>query len=155
MPTRVLEEIFEIDRSDAQVSETDISIATGEGLQNIWEYEVPTGMSLVFTREDTIHCYLENTAAAEAAAGSLVDAVVYDSPRQNMRALLQVTRYATVKEFQDLNLFRHLDIPEGEEIIAREGERVVVRGNILTATLDASDSYFKLTCKRIRHSPLE
>lgn len=150
-PAQVIEEVFKIDRNDPNVSETDISVAIGEGLQTIWEYTVPTGISLVFKREHTLSVYLENASSAEAADGSQVDAVVMDSPRQTVRSILNEVRYVTLQEFQDENKRRHLDVSQGE-VIAREGERVAIRGNILTAVLDASDSFFELRCTRIRHT---
>jgi hypothetical protein len=124
----------------------------------MWAYKVPTGISLVFSSKDHFAAYLEDSISAEAGAGSMVDIVIMDAAQQNSRTLLNPIRYAqargsatTFLAFQNKEYFNFLDIPEGEEIAAREGEWVVIRGNI-NATLDASDSYFTLTCKRVRHT---
>ena len=161
MPTAVKEETFELNRNVTGMAETDIAVSTGEGLQNIWRYQVPTGYSLVFDSKDHFAAYLENASAAEVAAGSLVDIVIEDAAQQARRPLLNTIRYSqargsatTFLAFQDENYFNYLDIPAGEVVMAREGEWVLIRGNVNT-TLDASDSYFLLTCKRVRHTLFE
>lgn len=148
----VKEEFFELTRNEAGISETDITVATAEGLQNIWDYPVPTGLQLVFSSEDVFSAYLEDSVPAEAVAGSFVDIVITDESRQSFKSLLNRVRYAQVKEFQDETKRVHLDIDPGKVVIADSGQHVIIRGNLLTVTLDASDSYFRLTCHRVRKS---
>lgn len=151
MVTKAIAEAFDLNQSVSGMSETDIAVSTGEGVQDIWKYQVPVGYSLIFTSEDVFSAYLETSAPAEAGAGSLVDIVIQDSSKQNTAPILNQVRYAQVKEFQDRNKLAHLDIPVGKESVAPEGSFVVVRGNI-NGTLDASDSYFSLSCKRVRRT---
>ncbi len=150
----VVEEKLELNRNISGISETDISIASGEGVQDIWVYQVPVGHKLIFKREDVFAAYLEDSQGtpAEASAASSVDVVIKDASKQVIKPLLNQVRYTQCKEFQDVDKLLHVDIPVGEVFVAEEGEFVVVRGNILTQTLDASDSYFLLTCHRIRKS---
>jgi len=149
---KVIEEQFALKRTESGISEVDVSVATDEGLQEIWRYQVPVGHSIIFSREDTFSAYLENASSVEAAAGSLVDIVIADYAKQATKPLLNQVRYALVKEFQDVTKMAHLDVEVGKVIVVNEGEWVLIRGNILTATLDASDSYFSLTCRRIRNT---
>lgn len=147
------EETFKLTR-DNITAETNIAISTGEGLQRIWEYKVPDGETVVYTQEDTLSVYLDNSAGAECDAGSKIDVVITDINRQNTRQLIGEIRYAQVKEFADRDKMLHLDIRAGEEVKAEEGERIIIRGNVNT-TLDASDSYFELTSKKLRRTLLK
>lgn len=151
---RVIEESFELNRSVADISETDISIATGEGMQDIWKYKVPVGYSLVFSNDHVFAAYLESTAPAECAAGTLVAVEKRDANQRSRVALLDTLRYAQLKDLQDADKLVHLDIEPGKTVVVGEGEYVVITGNTLTVTLDASDSYFRLTCKRLRKTML-
>ena len=160
MITKVKEEKHVLTR-DQMTVETDIAVSTGEGLQNIWDYLVPIGMSLVFRHTDHFAAYLLNTSTAEPAVGSLLDIIVTDSSRQSIKQILNQIRYSqargsatTLLAFQDVDYFNYLDIPEGEVVIVEEGERVIIRGNI-NATLHADNSYFNLTCHRVRHTLFE
>jgi len=145
------EEAFKLERTLAEITETDIAVSSGEGLQTIWRYTVPTGINLIFSHADVLSAYLENSGAAEVAAGSLIDVIIEDADRQAHRTIFNESRYTKVKEFQDEDLKAHLDVEPGQVVVAREGEHVTIRGNVNT-TLDASDSYFNLTCKRVRRS---
>ena len=147
-----VDEKFVLTRNESGISEADISIASGEGLQDIWTYQVPINQRFIFTRDSVFSAYLEDSVPAEAVAGALVDIVIKDASKQAVRSLLNLLRYAQVKEFQDVDKLCHLDIPIGEQIVAEEGEFIIVRGNLLTVTLDASDSYFSLSCVRSRRS---
>lgn len=153
---KVVEEFLELNRNISGMSETDIAVSTGEGLQELWKYQVPVGHSLVFKKSDHFATYLENSSSAEVAAGSLVDVAIMDANKQTFRTLLGQIRYAqargsasTFLAFQDRDYFNHLDIQEGEAVVAEEGEFIVIRANC-NATVDASDSYFILTCTRVR-----
>lgn len=158
MPTAIKEEVFTITR-DIVDTETDPTVVTGEGMQLIWEYEVPTGQSFVFRYEDHFAAHLILTSTSEANAKALIDVVITDSSRNAVRSLLNVIRYdkargsaSTFLAFSDKDYLNHLDITPGEEVIAREGERITVRANALDELLDASLSTFALTCHRIRHT---
>ncbi len=158
MATAVKEEVFEITRNTTGISENDLAAVTvDDSLQIVWEYPVPTGYALVFTSEDTLSAYLEDDDNPDECidATVFVDVVVMDSSRQNVRTIMGVCQYGNIVDFAETNKLKHMDITPGEQIIANEGERVCIRANSKTsseATLDASDSYFRLTCKRIRHS---
>ena len=151
MVTRIKEEKYELNRSALGFGlvEDDISVVTGEGLQAIWRFQVPTGYSLIFGSEDTFSAYLETDAPAEAGASSLVAIEKADASQQAFQSLLNTVRYAQIKNFQDVDLLVHMDIKPGDSVIAEEGHWVIIKGNI-NAVLDASDSYFALTCKRVR-----
>ena len=161
MPTAVKEEVFELNRNVTDIAETNISVLSGEGMQVIWEYPVPTGYSLVFEQEDHFAAYMVVAGPAEAGAGALLDIVISDASRVAIRPILNLIRYAQAKgcdttflAFQDEEYFNHLDISQGEAVLAREGERVLIRGN-MNAVLVAASCYFTLTCKRIRHTLFE
>lgn len=161
MPTQVKEDQFVLSRDVSGMSETDLAAATADNsLQIVFEYPVPTGYSLVFGAEDTFSAYLKDAegGAAESVAGTKVDIVVMDSAKQNVRSLLNELRYGNIKEFEDVDKLAHLDISLGEQVIAREGERVCIRvnntGGAIT-TVDASECYFCLTCRLIRHTLFE
>lgn len=149
----IKEESFKITR-DMVTVENNITLSTGEGLQNIWEYKVPDGETLIFRKTDTVSVYLENSSSAECGAGSLVDVIISDAAKQNQRQLLGIVRYAQLKEFADKDKLCHLDVKDGEEVRADEGERIIIRGNVNT-TLDASDSYFELLCTKVRRTLLK
>ncbi len=160
MVTAIKEEVWEITR-DVITTETDITVASGEGrlLQTIWEYLVPTGVSLVFKPEDRFAAFLQKAGPTEVRADALMDIVVSDSSRQSVRPLLNQIRYdkargsaSTYLAFQDADYYNHLDISPGEQVIVKEGERVQIRGNAINETVDASICYFSLTCSRIRHT---
>ena len=150
--TRVIQEKFKLKRTDV-TTETDIAISSGEGMQDIWKYKVPVGHTLVFSPSDTFAAYLEDSTSTECVAGTLIAAEVRDASEQHyIKPLLNTLRYAQAKSFQDRDKLVRLDIEPGKQIVAREGDVVVIKGNPLTVTLDASDSYFELTCNRIRKS---
>jgi len=156
-PTAVREEIFEINDGTTGITEYDLAAKTADrSLQVIVEYPVPVGYSLVFRQEDTFSAYLEDNEAApaECVAGVKADIVITDSSRQNVRSILNMCRYGDIKEFQDVDKLQHLDITPGEAVIAREGERVCIRADnpYTIVTLDTSDCYYRLTCRRIRHT---
>ena len=160
MPTQVKEEQFILSRDVSGISENDLAAATADGsLQIVFEYPVPTGYSLVFGAEDTFSVYLEDDGVpAESLPATKVDIVVMDSAKQNVRSLLNELRYGDIKEFEDVDKLAHLDISPGEQVIAREGERVCIRANNTggaIVTIDASECYFNLTCKLIRHTLFE
>ena len=159
MATAVKEEVFEITRNTTGLAtETDLAAATADdSLQIIWQYPVPTGFALVFTAEDILSAYLEDEGVpAECVDATVfVDVVVMDSSRQNVRTIMGVCQYGNIVDFAEVSKLKHMDISPGEQIIANEGERVCIRANSKTsgiATIDASACYFRLTCKRIRHS---
>lgn len=159
MPTQVKEEVFILDRNVAGINKTNIAVSTGEGLQVIWDYQVPTGMSLIFRHEDHFACYLD--ATGEVGVASQVDVVISDASRVAVRPILDMIRYAqargsstTFLAFSDQEYYNHLDIAPGDVVIAREGERVLVRGNV-GATLVETSCYFILTCHRVRHTLFE
>lgn len=158
MPTQVKEEQFELTAHSTGMVANDITYESADGgLQILYEYVVPVGSSLVFTAEDTLSAYLEDAGVpAECLAGIKVDVVIMDSAKQNMRSLLNELRYGGIKEFEDQDKLMHLDVAAGEQVIAREGERVCVRANATGAasiyTIDVDDSHFRLTCKQIRHT---
>lgn len=161
MPTQVKEEQFVLSRDVSGMSENDLAAATADNsLQTVFEYLVPTGYSLVFGAEDTFSAYImdNESGAAESVAGTKLDIVVMDSAKQNVRSLLNELRYGNIKEFEDEDKLAHLDISPGEQVIAREGERVCIRANNTggaIVTVDASDCYFSLTCRLIRHTLFE
>lgn len=158
MTTQVKEEAFEITNSTTGLAtENDLTYATVDNSpQIIWEYPVPVGYAIVFTSEDVLSAYLISTGSTEAVGATMfVDVVIMDSSKLNARSLVGLCQYASLKEFAEVNKLKHLDIAPGEQVIANEGERVCFRGNNRTsalATLDASASFFRLTCKRIRHT---
>lgn len=147
----VKEEEFEINRNTPGLSETDISVVAGEGQQDIWQFKVPAGWTIVFIGEDTFAAYLENGSSAEVAAGSSVAVDKTDASQQAREPLLNQLRYAQVKNFQDVDKLVTLDIEPGQRVVVNENEYVIIKGNVNT-DLDASDSYFALTCKRIRRT---
>ena len=161
MVTQVKEEIFELNRNVSGITERDLAAKTADGTPvPVWEYPVPVGDALVFDSNDRFSAYLEDneTTAAECVATGVTavkaDIVIMDSSKQNVRSVLNMLRYGDFKEFTDEDKIVRLDIAPGEQVVAREGERVCIRvdspGTIVT--LDASDCYFRLTCKRIRHT---
>lgn len=160
MPTAIKEERFELNRVATGIVERDLAAKSGDGYPvPVWEYPVPVGYSLVFSNKDIFSAYLEDDGVpaecvATGTAAVRADIVIMDSSKQNMRSILNIRRYGDFKDFNDEDKVLHLDIPPGEEVVAREGERVCVRVDCPGAveTLDASDSYFRLTCKRIRHT---
>lgn len=157
MTTKVIEEKWELNKDVSDITERDLAAKTVDGsLQPVWEYPVPVGYSIVFSREDIFSAYLDDNegSPAESVAGTRIDVVIMDSAKQNVRSLLNPLRYGGVKEFQDVDKLIHLDIAAGEDVVAKEGERICVRVDSGGAieTIDGSDSYFRLTCKRIRHT---
>ena len=160
MATAVKEEKFELNLNVSGVSTTDptpVAPSSGGIPMVFHEYPVPVGVSLVFTAEDIFALYFYSSSeAAEVNVKGTVDIVIADSSKQNTRSLLQVTRYGNLKVFDDADQVRHLDILPGDEIIVREGERILIRGESgFGGTIDGSESYFRLTCKRIRHTLFE
>lgn len=162
MPTAIKEEVWEINDAVTGITEYDLAAKTADGsLQTIVEYPVPVGYSLVFRQEDTISAYLEDDGVpAECLSSVKVDIVIMDSAKQNVRSILNMLRYggigaaARLNEFADVDKLVHLDITPGDAVIAREGERVCIRANCpgAVATIDTSDCYYRLTCRRIRHT---
>jgi len=165
MATAVKEEVFELGRNTVisgstliSTGERDLAAATVDySPQTIWEFPVPVGQALVFTGEDIVSAYLEDNDTEAECIGTTVyvDVVVMDSSKQNVRSILNLCQYGNMKEFAEVTKLQHLDIAPGDQVIANEGERVCFRVNSRTsaeATLDASDSYFRLTCKRVRHT---
>ncbi|MBW2596602.1 MAG: hypothetical protein JRC93_11650 [Deltaproteobacteria bacterium] len=159
-PTAVKEEVFDLNQNVTGVTARDLAAKTADAsLQPVFEYLVPVGYSLVFSREDTLAAYLEDNegSPAECVAGVRVDVVVMDSSKMNVRSILNPIRYGGIKDFTNEDKLAHLDVPDGEVIVAKEGERVCLRADSSGAivTIDASDCYFRLTCRRIRHSLFE
>lgn len=151
MTTVVKEEHLKLNRNISGISEADIAVSTGEGMQDIWSYKVPVGHVLVFRPTDTFAAYLDDSTGAEADAGSSVAIDKTDASKQARQPILNQLRYTQIKDFTDKDKLVHLDIDPGEEIRVNEGEWVIIKGNI-GETLDASDSYFELTCHRIRRT---
>jgi len=164
MPTVVKEEKWEINVIDGDVTSIEpLSVAAdltayATPLVTFNEYLVPVGVSLVFTAEDTFELYLTHDTPGEADDDDPVDVVVLDSSRQNMRTLVQQLKYVNCQFVSNGSTYHpkedkcHLDIAPGEQVIVREGERIQVRANVGAQTIDGSASYFRLTCKRIRHT---
>ncbi len=158
MPTAVREEAWELNADVTGIAANDLTYLSADlSLQIVWQYPVPVGYALVFTSEDVLSAYLEDNDSQAECVGTTtrVDVVIMDSSRQNVRTLMDQTLYENIKEFADIDKLKHLDIGVGDQVIANEGERVCLRVYEFTsaeATLDASDSHFRLTCKRIRHT---
>lgn len=158
MTTAVKEEAFEITANTTGITSNNLAaVSADKSLQIVWEYEVPVGYALVFTSEDVLSAYLEDNTGNHTACvetTTRVDVVIMDSSRHNVRAIMEPCLYLQMQDFADADRFKHMDIAPGEQVIANEGERVCVRVAPPTAvpTLDAADSYFRLTCKRIRHT---
>lgn len=148
---KVKEEAFELNRDvlGYNLSENDITVVSGQGMQDIWSFQVPVGQILIFSYNDTFSAYLEDSTTTECSDGSFIAIDKADSSKQSRSPILTTVRYKQVKEFQDVDKFLHLDIKASSEVIINEGEWVIIKGNVNT-TLDASDSYFKLSCKLIR-----
>jgi len=161
MTTKVIEEIFELNQDVSGIVERDLAAKTADAsVVPIWEYPVPVGYSLVFDGKDQFSAYLEDNettpaeCAATAVAAVKVDIVIMDASKQNVRSVLNMRRYGDVKEFQDEDKIAVLDIAPGEQVIAREGERVCIRADSpgTIVTIDTSDCYFRLSCKRVRQT---
>lgn len=157
MPTAVKEEAWELNADVVGITANDLAaISADNSLQIVWEYPVPVGYALVFTSEDVLSAYLEdNTGPTEMVSTTTRVAVsILDSSRHNMRSVMNPTLYTNIQEFADIDKLKHMDISPGEQVIADEGERVVIQvaPPSAVATFDASDSHFLLTCKRIRHT---
>ena len=163
MPTKVVEEKWEISIDDGDVTSTDplgVAVDATTRLTPLYafnEYVVPVGYSLVFDAKDIFALYLYYTAS-EAADDDPVDVVILDAARQGQRSLVQRLKYVNC-QFNDGSAaqhpeedFCHLDIAPGDQIIVREGERIQIRANVGAQTIDGSACYFRLTCKRIRHT---
>jgi len=159
MATAVKEEIFELNRNIAGITERDLAAKTADGsLVPVWEYPVPVGDALVFDGNDKFSAYLADAAGSAvecegSGVGAVkVDIVVMDASKQNVRSILNMINYDSISEFQDEDKIVTLDIAPGEQIIVREQERVCIRANCpgSVATVDASISYFRLTSKRVR-----
>lgn len=160
MTTAVKEEVWEITDSTPSISANDLAaISADKSLQIVWEYEVPVGVALIFTAEDILSAYLEDDTSDTEMIGTTtrVAVSILDSSRHNMRSVMNPTLYTNVKEFAEENKLKRLDIATGDQIIANEGERLVIQvaPPAAVTTFDASDSYFRLTCKRARHSLFE
>ena len=163
MTTTVKEEVFVLNRNATGMVETDGAISTGEGMQTIWDYPVPTGYSLVFNSDDHFAAYLVSTGTTEVGVASLIDVVISDSSRVAIRPILFTIRYdqargsaTTFLAFADKDYFNYLDIALGEPVVAAEGERVLIRANANGAIdTDGGVAYFALTCKRVRHTLFE
>ena len=147
-------ESYELTQNETGITATSITVAAAEPLQELWKFQVPVGMSYLFSGSDIFSCYLySTTGGAEASAASRVQIVTKDSSQFNARNLLNQIRYTIAKEFQDVKLMCHLDIPPGEIVEVKAGEWIIVLANI-TNTLTTASSYFRLTCKRKRNSML-
>jgi len=150
---KAIEETFKLTQSETGVTGTDITVAATEPMQVMWEYLVPVGHSLIFRSTDHLSAYLYDlTDSAECHATAIVDVVIQDSAKRNTRSVMDTTLYTRIKNFADPDYFTHLDLLSGEVAVAREGDRIQIRGNLAGDALDVSESYFELTCHRIRAS---
>lgn len=161
MATAVKEEVWELNQSVSGITSRDLVAKTADGsLVPIYEYAVPVGDALVFDGNDKFSAYLQDDGVGDtecegAGVDSVkVDIVIMDANKQNVRCILNKIKYDSVSEFQDEDVIVRLDIAQGEQVIAREDERVCIRANCpgTVASLEIAECYFRLTCKRIRHT---
>jgi len=138
----VREEPFHLTDNDSAITEAD---GTANSWTDIWDYQVPPGMSIKLSPEDRFSLYLEDTSPAEVGNQTCeVEILVRDAAGTDNKTVYGPALYFLSKEFQ-----------EGPKVARLSGsfevsprERVVVRAKD-DGTIDASDSYFELLTTRI------
>jgi len=109
-----------------------------------------TGAGTAATLGDQIWIY---TVASEVRAIDRVRVQVRDASEEGRRTIFGPLQYAQIKDFQDITKFAHPDIER--EIVLPEDHWLVIEVRSTAGVIDASDCYFKLSCKRIRHTLFE
>lgn len=144
----IVEEAIDITQGDAGVTGTNTAAATWGDL---WDYQVPVGIGLVLMPSHCFSVYLESLSEAEANA--LVEIVLRDSAGAEEKTILHPTLYATLKEFQDVNLKARLNLKEPIKVF--EEQHIVIRAKSasgIDVTGGSSESYFDLEATRIRET---
>lgn len=148
MPREIKEESVSITQGDTGVTGTNTAAAAWGDL---WDYKIPVGIGYILMPNHCFSCYLESLSEAEANA--LVEIVLRDSAGAEEKTLLTPTLYATLKEFQDINLKARLNLKEPVKVY--EEQHIVIRAKSasgIDVTGGTSESYFDLDAIRIREA---
>lgn len=97
--------------------------------------------------------YAYVNSALEHLAVDMIKIETRDASEEGRALLLAPCQYSQVKEFQDVDKFTHFDI--AEPAIVPEGHWIAIMGKSTAGVMDVSASYFKLSCKRVRHTLFE
>ena len=113
-----------------------------------WVRARVSGYTSVTTQPLADYAYVGN--ALEHRATDVLKIEIRDPSEGGRKQLLNPTPYAQLKEFQDVDLVAHLDVPGA--VVANEGEWIAIMGMSTAGVMDVSASHFRLTCKRVRRS---
>ena len=132
-------------------------IAAKDYWVEVWKKQVATTEEIVFLPGQSCSFYLEDAEGtpAECTALTLLQIQVRDAAEVGRYQLLPQTWYSEVKEFQEIQKLKHYAI--SKPLIASAGSQIVimVRTEGVVESLDASDCYFELCCRRVRKGLFE
>ena len=133
---------FPLTDNDSAITEADGVAATWS---DIWDYQVPPGMALKLTPQDSFALYLEDTSPAEVSNQTCeVEIVVRNAAGTDNQSVYGPALYFLSKEFQEgpkmAKLASHMEVGPRQRLVIRVKD---------DGTIDASDSYFELLTTRI------
>ena len=133
---------FPLTDNDSAITEADGVAATWS---DIWDYQVPPGMALKLTPQDTFALYLEDTSPAVVGDATCeVEIVVRNAAGTDNQSVYGPALYFLSKEFQEgpkmAKLASHMEVGPRQRLVIRAKD---------DGTIDASDSYFELLTTRI------
>ena len=145
----VKEEVFYLTSEESGVTGTDISTGqTSLWLQG-WRFQVPVGQSLILLPSDTFSIYGEDQTDTELTVADKLRIRVEDPSHADSKLVLGPAIYDQVKEFQDRDLIKHLDLVK--PLIVKENSWIIIEV-YAAVSLDESDCHWILTCQRVRHA---
>lgn len=146
---RVKEETWTLNSADTtSIPSANRADGTASTWSDIWKYQVPTGQAHILKAGHRLAAYLEDSSPAEVGSGTCrIRIVVRDQSEMDEKSIYGPALYIASKEFQDDDLMARLGVPQ--DVVVEEKFFIVIQVND-DATIDESDSYFKLETVRVR-----
>jgi len=143
----VIGEAFHLNQNNSDITETD---GTANAWSDVWDYQVPTGISHIISPEHTLAFYIEDDSPAEVGNGDCqIRIEIRDTTENDRRVIFGPIQYVRVKEFQDSRSKAKFNV--ADDVVVKERYHIVVVAKD-NGTIDASDSYFDLEMERVRET---
>ena len=121
---------------------------TVDGLNAYWARGRVSAYTSVTTQPLGTQMWINS---GEAVRGTdLFKIELRDDSEGSTKKLLGPITYTQITEFQDQTKKAHLDL--AKPVVALEGMWLAILAKATAGVLDASESYFSLECKRVRHT---
>lgn len=152
MSPEARQEPFSLTKGDSDVTGTDGSTSASV-FNDIWVYQVPTGLGLIILPGHTFGLYLYNNNSAEMGATVLVKVITRDASKQDTKGILGPVLYTTLKELTDRDKIARFNIPAPVKVYERQYLVIQTTGDgsyYVDETGGSEESYFEMAIIRVR-----